>query len=71
MYGNLKVFCRPGPPSTPTPSTCAPFGEPILPRNGLLWVIRVVLIVVAAVHAVAAYTLWARADRARTTASTR
>ena len=40
-------------------------GEPILPREGLLWIVRVVLLASLVGHAYAAYTLWARAHRAR------
>jgi succinate dehydrogenase / fumarate reductase cytochrome b subunit len=41
------------------------FGEPILPENGLLWIVRVVLLVSLVIHAVAAFKLWALASRAR------
>lgn len=40
-------------------------GEPMLPYAGLLWIIRVVLILSIIGHAYAAYTLWSRADSAR------
>jgi succinate dehydrogenase / fumarate reductase cytochrome b subunit len=64
MYGNLKVFA--GQESFDTYAEhLREFGEPILPRSGLLWIIRVVLLVSVAIHATAAYKLRARARRAR------
>lgn len=64
MYGNLKVFG--GQESFDTYAHhLRTFGEPILPYAGLLWVLRVVLILSLLVHAVAAYKLWARASGAR------
>ena len=64
MYGNLKVFG--GQESFDDYAHhLRTFGEPILPYGGLLWVMRVVLLVSLLVHAVAAYKLWARASGAR------
>lgn len=64
MYGNLKVFA--GPESFDEYAHhLRTLGTPILPESGLLWIIRVVLLVSLAVHATAAYTLWARAAGAR------
>jgi succinate dehydrogenase / fumarate reductase, cytochrome b subunit len=64
MYGNLKVF-----------EGQAKFdeyahhlriiGEPILPYSGLLWVVRVVLLVSVVAHIFAALVLWRRARIAR------
>ncbi len=64
MYGNLKVF-----------EGQAKFdeyahhlriiGEPVLPYSGLLWVVRVVLVVSVVAHVYAALTLWRRARTAR------
>jgi succinate dehydrogenase / fumarate reductase, cytochrome b subunit len=64
MYGNLKVF-----------EGQAKFdeyahhlriiGEPILPYSGLLWVVRVVLLVSVIAHIYATMTLWRRARAAR------
>ena len=66
MYGNLKVFA--GQEAFDTYAEhLREFGEPILPHAGLLWIIRVVLLVSLVVHAVAAYRLWARASGARST----
>jgi succinate dehydrogenase / fumarate reductase cytochrome b subunit len=64
MYGNLKVFG--GQESFDTYAHhLREFGEPLLPHEGFLWVMRLVLIVALVVHAVAAYKLWARAAAAR------
>ena len=64
MYGNLKVFA--GQESFDEYAHhLRTFGEPILPYSGLLWIVRVVLLVSLAVHATAAYKLWARAHGAR------
>lgn len=64
MYGNLKVFG--GQESFDGYAEhLREFGEPILPYAGLLWILRVVLLVSLLVHAFCAYTLWARAHRAR------
>ena len=64
MYGNLKVF------SGETAFNdyahhLRELGEPILPRSGALWIIRVVLLVAVLAHMYAAFKLWRRAQRAR------
>jgi succinate dehydrogenase / fumarate reductase, cytochrome b subunit len=64
MYGNLKAFS--GQESFDAYAHhLRTFGEPILPYTGLLWIIRVVLLVSLAVHAYCAFTLWSRAHSAR------
>lgn len=64
MYGNLKVFG--GQESFDTYAHhLRTFGEPILPYEGLLWILRVVLLASVVIHAVAAFKLWARASGAR------
>ena len=64
MYGNLKVFG--GQESFDDYAHhLRTFGEPILPYGGLLWIVRVVLILSLVVHASAAFRLWARAQGAR------
>jgi succinate dehydrogenase / fumarate reductase cytochrome b subunit len=64
MYGNLKVFA--GQESFDTYAHhLREFGEPMLPHEGFLWVMRVILVAALLVHAVAAYKLWARAAGAR------
>ena len=66
MYGNLKVLS-----GEETFNTYAEhlrtFGEPILPYAGLLWIIRVGLILCIVGHLYAGLTLWARAGTARRT----
>ena len=64
MYGNLKVFAGQQ-AFDDYAHHLRVFGEPMLPENGLLWLVRVVLIVSLLVHAVAAFKLWARASKAR------
>ena len=66
MYGNLKAFAGHDAFNEYAEHLRA-FGEPILPREGLLWIIRVVLLGSLAVHVYAAVAVWRRAKRARTT----
>ena len=64
MYGNLKVFA--GQDSFDSYAEhLRTLGEPILPRSGLLWIIRVVLLASVVGHAYAAFKLWARARKGR------
>ena len=64
MYGNLKVFA--GQESFDEYAHhLREFGEPILPYEGFLWIMRVLLLLALVVHATAAYRLWARAAAAR------
>ena len=64
MYGNLKVFA--GQASFDNYAHhLRTLGEPILPYAGLLWIIRVVLLVSIIAHFYAALALWARAKKAR------
>jgi succinate dehydrogenase / fumarate reductase cytochrome b subunit len=64
MYGNLKAFSGHD-AFNEYAEHLRTFGEPILPRSGLLWIIRVVLVVSLVVHVAAAAALWRRARRAR------
>ncbi len=66
MYGNLKAF---GGHDTYNEYAehLRTFGEPILPREGLLWILRVTLIAALALHVYSAFALWHRAGKARTT----
>ena len=64
MYGNLKVFGGQA-AFDGYAEHLRELGEPILPHEGALWLIRVVLILSLVVHTVAAYRLWARAAGAR------
>ncbi|ROR90190.1 succinate dehydrogenase subunit C [Nocardioides aurantiacus] len=64
MYGNLKAFA--GHDSfNEYAEHLRTLGEPLLPYSGLLWIIRVVLLVSLALHVYAAVTLWRRAQTAR------
>ncbi|WP_235735936.1 succinate dehydrogenase cytochrome b subunit [Nocardioides alcanivorans] len=65
MYGNLKVFAGQE-AFDEYAHHLRTFGEPMLPHEGLLWIVRVVLLLSIIGHAYAAFTLWARANRART-----
>jgi succinate dehydrogenase / fumarate reductase cytochrome b subunit len=65
MYGNLKLFS--GQQAFDDYSHhLRELGEPLLPHTGALWIIRVVLLASVLIHMVAAYTLWRRASKART-----
>jgi succinate dehydrogenase / fumarate reductase, cytochrome b subunit len=64
MLGNLKVFAGQQ-AFDDYAHHLRVFGEPILPENGLLWMVRVVLLLSLLVHAFAAYSLWRRAHTAR------
>ena len=66
MYGNLKAFSGHD-AFNEYAHHLRTFGEPMLPHEGLLWIIRVVLLLSLVVHVYAAVTLWRRAKRARTT----
>ncbi|WP_193609572.1 succinate dehydrogenase cytochrome b subunit [Nocardioides lijunqiniae] len=64
MYGNLKAFG--GHDSfNEYAHHIREFGEPILPHEGALWIIRVALIVSLVVHVACAVALWRRAAKAR------
>jgi succinate dehydrogenase / fumarate reductase cytochrome b subunit len=64
MYGNLKAFGGHD-AFDEYADHLRTFGTPILPYAGMLWIIRVVLIVSLVVHVAAAATLWRRARKAR------
>ena len=66
MYGNLKALAGQEAFNTYA-EHLRTFGEPILPYGGLLWIVRVVLIVSLVGHGYAAFSLWARAGNARRT----
>jgi succinate dehydrogenase / fumarate reductase cytochrome b subunit len=65
MYGNLKAFSGHDAYNTYAEHLRI-IGEPMLPREGLLWIIRLVLIASLLVHVYSAVTLWLRSARART-----
>jgi succinate dehydrogenase / fumarate reductase cytochrome b subunit len=64
MYGNLKAFAGHDAFNTYA-EHLREIGEPMLPHEGLLWVIRVGLIVSVVVHVTCAFILWSRAGSAR------
>jgi succinate dehydrogenase / fumarate reductase cytochrome b subunit len=64
MLGNLKIFFGEQALNTYA-SWLREIGEPALPGEGMLWLIRVVLLVALAAHIVAATMLALRARRAR------
>ena len=64
MYGNLKVFAGQA-KFDEYAHHLRIIGEPVLPYSGLLWVVRVVLVVSVLAHIYAACVVAAGADRAR------
>ena len=65
MYGNLQAFAGHD-AFNEYAEHLREIGEPMFPRGGLLWVLRVGLIAALAVHVACAVALWRRASRART-----
>ena len=66
MYGNLKALS--GETSfNDYAEHLRTFGEPMLPYGGLLWIVRVLLILSIVGHVYAAFALWSRAGNARRT----
>ena len=63
MYGNLKIFAGQE-AFDEYAHHLRVFGEPMLPENGLLWIVRIVLLLSIVVHFHAAVRLWARNKRA-------
>jgi succinate dehydrogenase / fumarate reductase cytochrome b subunit len=63
MYGNLKIFAGPA-AFNGYAHHLRTIGEPILPHTGLLWIIRVVLVLSVIGHMTAAFLLWSRANKA-------
>lgn len=64
MYGNLKVLA--GQEAFDSYAHhLRVFGEPMLPYEGLLWIVRVVLVLAVIGHVYAAASLWKRANGAR------
>lgn len=59
MYGNLKIF-NGREAFNEYAQHLRTIGEPLLPHEGLLWIIRVVLLVSVLLHVYAAGTLWRR-----------
>ena len=65
MYGNLKAFAGHD-AYNEYAHHLRTLGEPMLPHEGALWIIRVVLLGSLVVHVYAAFTLWRRSRNART-----
>jgi len=65
MYGNLKAFSGHD-AYNDYAEHLRTIGEPMLPRGGLLWIIRAVLVLALVAHVSSAVTLWRRARKART-----
>ena len=65
MYGNLKAFGGHD-KFNEYAHHLRILGEPMLPHEGALWIIRVVLLLSLVVHVYAAAKLWRRAKSART-----
>jgi succinate dehydrogenase / fumarate reductase cytochrome b subunit len=66
MYGNLKAFSGHD-AYNEYAEHLRTIGEPMLPREGLLWLLRAGLVVSLVIHVACAVVLWRRAGRARTT----
>jgi succinate dehydrogenase / fumarate reductase cytochrome b subunit len=68
MLGNLKVLGGPG-DGSPAVDHYAEWlrtaGEPVIPRNGLLWITRFVLLTAVVLHVLAITQLWRRNRKAR------
>lgn len=64
MYGNLKMFSGPE-AYNGYAEGLRTFLMPILPYQGLLWILRVVLTVSIVAHVYCAFTLWHKAGKAR------
>ena len=64
MIGNLKVYA--GPDSFNTYAAwLREVGYPLIPKQGVLWALRVTLLVALLLHIWAAVTIWVRGRRAR------
>lgn len=66
MYGNLQAFAGHD-AFNEYADHLRTIGEPMFPHSGLLWVLRVGLIVSLVIHAACAVVLWRRANNARST----
>lgn len=64
MYGNLKILASHAAFDDYAHHLRTMF-EPILPYSGFLWIFRLTLIVALVAHAYSAFTLWKRANHAR------
>lgn len=64
MYGNLKMF-QGAESFDGYAHWLREVAYPALPHQGVLWILRVVLLASVVIHAYAAFTLWSRARSAR------
>ncbi len=64
MYGNLKAFAGHD-AFNEYAHHIREIGEPLLPHEGFLWIVRIGLLVSLVVHVVCAFILWRRAAAAR------
>lgn len=64
MYGNLKIFAGEA-AFNEYAEHLRELGEPLLPHEGMLWILRIVLILALVGHAYSAFALWSRASNAR------
>ena len=64
MYGNLKAFSGHD-AFNEYGAHIRELGEPLLPHEGALWIMRALLIVAVIVHIACAAALWKRANNAR------
>jgi succinate dehydrogenase / fumarate reductase cytochrome b subunit len=64
MYGNLKAFAGHD-AFNEYAEHLRELGEPVLPHEGALWIIRAVLVAAVVVHVYCAAALWRRANTAR------
>lgn len=73
MYGNLKLFSGKITEAGPDQGKYVfdvyahhlrTMGEPILPYEGLLWILRVALLACILIHAWSAFSLWSRSKKA-------
>lgn len=63
-YGNLKILAGPD-AYNEYAHHLRTFLMPILPYEGLLWILRIGLVVLVLIHGIAAFYLWHRAGAAR------
>lgn len=66
MYGNLKALAGEEAFNTYA-EHLRTIGQPMLPYAGLLWILRIVLLVSVVIHVYAALVLWSRSNAARPT----
>ena len=64
MLGNLKVYLGPTELNHYAEGLRI-FGDPFVPREGVLWILRSVLLVALVLHVHAAFSLWSANRRAR------